>query len=394
MRALWRRRALLLLVGLVALSGFLAQLAAGERRSSGFLDSRSEAPTGALGLYRWLEALDYRVERNRPADALGATDLLLLLSPARALDRREAQALLGWVERGGVLVYHPAEFNPFAQVSTPSSAQEPLVQELGLRVELSGQTAGRPLFPFFTAPPASRFELGKQGVTLRLEEPEWTPLVGPDRAGSRPQAHVAARKLGKGWVYVSAEPAFFTNESIAKADNAALMLNLLARHRPHRVVFDEVHRTEMPPPDLLSAMRAEPWGWGVIYGSALTFGFVVWGGRRFGPAVVPEREPARSAGDYVTAFASMIQRARATDWTQRQLAGLFHRRLARRLGVPAGRPSQELARRYAERWPERGDAMASALTRLETARLNERQLLQEVRTLEELLQADRKDPTP
>lgn len=393
MRALWRRRALLLLAGLVLLSGFLAQLAAGEKRSEGFLDSRGDSPNGALALYRWLDGLGYRVERNRPAGDLAPADVLFLLSPVRSPDLRESRALLSWVERGGVLVYHPAAVNPIAQVSgPPGTGQEALSQELGLRVEVSGQVEGRPAFPFFTAPPASRFELSGQGVTLRLEEPEWTPLVAPITQRARPAVHAAVRKLGAGWVYAVADPAFFTNESIGRADNAALVLNVLARHRPASVVFDEDHRTQLRTPDLLGAMRTEPWGWGVIYASAMTFAFVVWGGRRFGPAVVPEREPARSAGDYVTAFAGLIQRARATEWTQRQLAGLFHRRIARWLGAPAGRSRQELARLYAQRWPDRGERLAESLARLETARLSEKRLLQEVRTLEELLQAERKDP--
>jgi len=145
----------------------------------------------------------------------------------------------------------------------------------------------------------------------------------------------------------------------------------------------------------MDEMRARPWGWAVIYATLLTMLFLFWAGRRFGPAVVVPHEPARSSGEYVTAFAGLLQRARATQWAQGQLVQALRGRLSRSLGVRSDASPTDIAHRFGERYPGDSQQLAGSLAALGGGPLPERQLLTEVRRVEELLRrANVRDTAP
>jgi hypothetical protein len=123
----------------------------------------------------------------------------------------------------------------------------------------------------------------------------------------------------------------------------------------------------------------------VISAVLLTMLFLFWGGRRFGPALVVPREPARSSGEYVTAFAGLLQRSRPTGWMQHRLALTLRGRLARLLGVRADAPPADIARRFGEHFAVEPDPLARSLAALDGGTLPERRVLTEVRAIEELL---------
>jgi hypothetical protein len=215
-----------------------------------------------------------------------------------------------------VLVYVPRSLPGFGP--SPEPPDDGLDRELDLGWRF-GPLVERatPAFPFFTMPAASGFAT-RSTTALDLRDDSWVPLIGA------PDAVLAAtRQLERGRVYAVASTALFANHGIGEVDNAAFVLNVLARHPAVRTVaFDEYHHGVVSPPDLISVMRGSPWGWAVVYAALLSFAFALWGGRRFGPAIVPERVPGRSAGDYITAFAGLLQRARAAGWAQATLVML------------------------------------------------------------------------
>jgi hypothetical protein len=196
----------------------------------------------------------------------------------------------------------------------------------------------------------------------------------------------ATRQLGNGRVYVTTSDALFANDGIATADNRAFILNALAHHPDRRATsFEEYHHTIIERPDLANTIRTTPWGWAATYFVLLSFLFLLWAGRRFGPPVIAERAIARSSGEYVVSFAGLLQKARASSWVQQQYAGLVRRRLARMLGVRADLPSSDLARLLAERRPIDQAALAGHLAALDGAPLGQRALLGEVRATEQIL---------
>ena len=78
-------------------------------------------------------------------------------------------------------------------------------------------------------------------------------------------------------------------ESLARGGMRDVLLSLLAGHsNARRVAFDEYHHGLVRDSDLMSSVRSNPWGWAALYAAAATLLFITWGGRRFGPAIVPE----------------------------------------------------------------------------------------------------------
>jgi hypothetical protein len=240
---------------------------------------------------------------------------------------------------------------------------------------------------FFTAPAASSFAVHDPTV-LDLRDDAWVPLVRDASAGG---IIVATRQLGLGRVYVATTDALFSNAHLADADNAALVLNVLARLPPRAdVVFDEYHHGEASAPDLARVALASPWGWAILYAALASFVFVLWAGRRFGPALVTPRAPGRSAADYVTAFAGLLQRQAAAGsdargWAQHRYARHVRQRLARAHGLRADLPPTDLARLLAERRPIDAGALARSLAALDGSNLTERALLARIRELEPIL---------
>lgn len=391
-RSIARHRAALVLGALLVLGAVVAQLAGERTPNQGPpLASNDSSRTGALALALWLERLGYQVDRLEPGSQVELRDgsILFVLEPVRPFSRLEAEATLGWVRRGGALVYVPSVRSAFAQIS-PALSADVLNDELGIAVRI-GPTAAEAsaAFPFFTAPPASRFAV-HTAEALDLRDDAWVPLIGTEG-----RTLVGTRQLGVGRVYVAVSDALFANSGIGEEDNAAFVLNILARHPEARtVVLEEAHHAPAETPGLMDEMRAQPWGWAVIYAILLTMGFLFWAGRRFGPAVARPREPARSTGEYVTSFAGLLQRTRATEWTQRQLSQALRRRLARLLGVRAETPPNDMARVFGDRYALDGSPLAASLAGLDGGPLAERQILGYVRAVEQTLRAARANATP
>lgn len=393
-----RRQRATLFLGLLLLAGaLLAQAAAKESSPAAAptLSSRDAGPNGALALALWLQRLGYPVTRatGTQSSPAAATGVDLVLSPTNAFAAADVQRTLAWVRRGGELIYLPS---PWPTVgATGLSLDDRLGTALGVALRTgatpaAGGQVATPIFPYFVAPPAKRFLL-HDGMALTLDDDAWTPLVA---RGSGAAAYVVAavRRMGQGRVVVVGSAAFFANASLGEADNAALVLNALARQPAGTpVAFDEYHHGEIAAPDVATAVRAAPWGWALIYATVVGFAFLLWGGRRFGPPVVRRRPVGHSGGDYVAAFAGLLQRQAgrrgAAAWAQREYAGQVRRRLARAYGVRADLPPTELARIVAERRAVDRAALAARLAALDGDQLGERALLARLRDLEPTLRA-------
>jgi hypothetical protein len=283
------------------------------------------------------------------------------------------------VEGGGTLVYLPSGID--FGVGTPEGMpRDQLRAALGLRVGAGTRAGGaRPWPAFFVNPPGNEFRVGSPRY-LETDGDVWTPLLVAEESR---RVVAATRALGDGRVYVASSEALFSNAGLREGDNYAFVLNILARHAGSRsVAFDEAHHHLVRQTDLLDVARTSPAGWAIGLAALATFLFLLWGGRRFGPPLVPRPSP-RAEGEYVAAFAGLLQRAHAVPWAQAQYAALFRKRLARELGAGAGLPASLLAARYAERRRTDSEAIERPLLALEGPPLAERALIERVTELEE-----------
>lgn len=393
-----RNREIVALVLLLVLGAVVAQVAANRDaagRQGPILSSRDANSTGALALALWLERLGYRVtqlegSRSSPDDTVR---YLFVLKPANRFSRADASAVINWIRRGGTLLYVPSIVPSFGSVGVGPGDGLGAEINLGLSGGLrGGDSAARPanaVLPFFETPPGSRFSVADPW-TLDLKDSAWVPLIDLATTGTS-QVIAAERRYGAGRVYAVASASFFDNAHLAEADNFALVLNALARGADERVVaFDEYHHGEMAAPDLVSALRVSPVGWAIAYAAIATFLFALWSGRRFGPPVARVGQAGRSAADYVTAFAGLLQhgpgaRGATIAWAQAQYARLVRRELARAHGVRADLPAGDLARLLADRRPIDPVELAAHLVALGGPPVGEGRLLAEMRGLEPIL---------
>ncbi len=393
-----RHREFVALALLLLLGAVVAQIASSASTPAGgpTLASEDASPAGSLALALWLEQLGYRVtrlqdDRSTPDDSIR---YLFILRPTLRFSQEDASAVVNWVRRGGTLVYVPA-FVPDVGASGPVpgdglSSSLNLTLEAAPNANATGSSPASPVIPFFVDPPASRFRYDGFWA-LRLDNAAWVPLVDLDPTNAT-SVIAAERRYGSGRVFAVASDAFFSNAHVGDDDNSTFVLNVLARGAEQRTVaFDEYHHGITAATDLLTGLRGVPVGWAIAYGALVTFGFAVWSGRRFGPPVTRPRPPGRSAADYVSAFAGLLQRGpgkpgAAIAWSQTQYARLVRRSLSRAHGVRADLPAGDLARLLADRRPIDAAALARHLTAIDAPARGEGKLLAEMRELEPILQ--------
>jgi len=374
-KALARRHgALALLVLLVVAGALIAQGAAAEGPRGIALSSADSDAQGALALASWLQEIGYRVSR----DGVRNAQVAFVLEPVRAYDLEEARGLLAWVEAGGTLVYVPSRLDLPRMFIEPGRADH-LQQALGLQVK-TGQYVDEAegWEAFFKQPYGRRFQV-RTFRRLESSDNAWLPIItSPGTSG----AIALTRQMGAGRIYATSAESLLDNAGIGQWDNRSFVLNILARQGGQNVGFEQDHHSLIGRPQLIDVARSSPWGWGVAYAALVTFLFLLWGGRRFGPVLAPDRPPARGTGEYATAFAGLLQRARAAGWAQTEYARIFRTRLARRLGASPDVPAERLAGLYGERYRRDPGLIADPLQALEGRPLGERALLSQVRQLE------------
>lgn len=376
------RRDLLLLVAAFAALAALIGLGpgrAGQAPGAG-ASSHASGPGGALALYRWLEALDYAVERLEYAEfAPGDADLLVVLGPAERYSREEAETVRAWVEAGGTLLV--AEARP-----GPSAPAAPLLEAFGLTVVPSPDAApadsAPALQPALGAPPVARLDARTPAV-LAADGDDVAPLAGASAAPV-----LLGRQIGAGYVLASAALHPFTNAGLRERDNAATTLNLLRRiPQGGRVRFDELHHGFVGQPSLRGLLLGTPWGWATLYGAAVGAGFLALTGRRLGRPVPLRAEAARrSSAEYLASMAGLLQRAGKSSYVLGHFRAGFRRRLARANGLSPDLDDAELVAAIAQTRPTDARAVAALLARMAGPAGDDAALLAIVREADALLE--------
>lgn len=367
------RRDLLVLLGLVGLIITLVALGPGRSNQDerGTASSHSAATTGALALFRWFEALGYRVERLQHTDFAPPEDaaLLIVLGPSEGYSREEAEAVRAWVEAGGVLLVAERRTGAFA-------GAQPLLAAFELQVAANPNEQS----PWFTpvlqpvlGAPAVEFIRTRQAGVLTSARNDLAAL-----AGSAEQPVLVGLQHGEGYLFASAAVEPFTNQGLRERTNGLMILNLLRRIPPgSRVVFDEIHhgfRGEQA--SLRTLLLGTPWGWATLYAMTVGTAYLLLTGRRMGrPVPLPAETARRSSGEYLVSVAGLLQRAGKRDDLLAHYRHEVRRRLIRAHGLTPEVTDATLVAAIAMLNPSRARSIADLLERMARPPSNDADLM-------------------
>jgi hypothetical protein len=369
------RRDALILAGLFAALAALIALGPASNTSAPGLSASSHASGegGALALHRWLDTLGYDVGRIQYAEFAPdpEADLMLVLGPTERYTREEAAAVAEWVAGGGTLVVADGREGAFGMAANLLDAFELDVAALpdgGLQEQAPA------LQPVLGEPPVLRIE-ARAAAAIRTERADVARLAGSETAPV-----LVGLQHGEGYVYASSAVHPLTNAGLGRADNAALMLNILRRvPAGGRVVFDEYHHGFVGQPSMRSLLLSTPWGWAILYAAAVGAVYLALTGRRFGRPV-PLREEAgrRSSAEYLESLAGLLRRAGKSDYLRAHYRASFKRRLARLHGLNPDLDDRAYLEALADASPAHAGAAAEVLARLAQPGADERALLRVV----------------
>jgi hypothetical protein len=334
------------LLALLLLCAFVAASAVSIRFASEQLpqDARSSLNAHAGGLkalYLLCRTLGYSTD-HLEADwtALGDQDAALVTAEPYAESRRptsgEVNALRHWIDQGGVVIY--AINGPFQGVDAPNLSaflsgelETTSVPDTVSQVALT--EAGAPFAPHV------HWITVQSHVRLRPRR-DFVPLC-QDRVG----VIMAYKPVGQGGIYLIADDRLTSNVGIDEADNATLMIDILASAcsaSRRRLLFDDYHQgaglaangpTTVAEPGIW-AMVPQPIRLAVLY-LILTVVLALWcANRRFGAAIPLPQPVGRSRPAFLQAMARLLQRAQASDVACDAIYRQFRADLAPKYAIP------------------------------------------------------------
>ncbi len=339
-----RLRTSMILLGICVgalLIGALRLLA--DRTTLPTASSYSAQPDGAMALYEWAAALGSSPSRLhdtvlRQDHAHLATTTLLVLQPETPIDDTVRGTYDAVPNQGGTLVV-AGDSLPWALYTRGVGITVDPVRDAGL-------TARTPDGSLLVSG-SFRYRVHAGGATPLLVVPsgDWVALSMP---------------YGKGTLVVVASPMPLTNAGLG-ADETARFVYREVLHGPtsdDAYVFDEAHHLFAPvtaqgPLTLERLLLTTPPGRAVMYAGVLLFLFLLFSGRRLGPAI-PARSPMetrRTMYEHVQMLANLYRRAGQLPVVR----ATFSRQLARELARGGGAS------------PKRRTVLVEALARVETA---------------------------
>ncbi len=372
---------LVLFAGLVAFSAYTTARRP-EQGGAPPCSTHSTASSGTAALYLWLEELGYRVRRieNGPFRVAHEARLLFVLAPSRPFDDTSTRLVQSWLEEPGHTLVLVVEWGQGTD----------LAQSLGARI-LPLPTPAElltPTVPLLINPPPGPVRTAT-GWGLHLER---TDFVSHLQAGQVPV--LVSLSQGQGRVFLTTAVAPFTNAGLRDPGSARLIYNLVAGLEPGALIqFDEVHHgySDEQEDRLLSWLFRSPWGWALLYSAAVTLGWIVLHGRRFGrPIPLAEQVRRRPQSEYVVSMARLFRRAGRRTFVLRHNHDRLKRELARPWRINPDLPDDlfvdELARCH-----DSLDAAAlrNLLARLSAGQVSEKEMVHLVGQVEKWILPDR-----
>lgn len=259
---------------------------------------------------------------------------LLLIQPGNSLAPKQADKLLAWVRQGNLLLM-TASGEPGSE-----HVGDPLLDPLGARavVDTKKRAAASPLIRRLTDALGAKekpqefpwLHVGTQEGDLQTSFLSHNTLDdSKDKAewgmGDKNGVHVLSYAVGDGHILVLSDSQLFRNDEIGKADNAALLLNLveIPEHQRVWLVFNGHYPT-------LSHLI---WQYGkplVLSALLLLVVWLWWSARRFGPLLAPVASPRRQLSEHLRACGRYLWYAGQQPRLYKAMRSSLRRRLIRR----------------------------------------------------------------
>ena len=371
----------------------------------------NDRASGSRAAFEWAGRLGYHPAPWRqswaqlPGDAPG---VLLVIDPLiqetattltgeggandrTRLSARDAVALRHWLAAGHTAVLLTSRLPSGKSGPNASDGDtDTFGDALDLIVEAASPNVGRSEFAPLEPVADTQGMLSLHAAAdarLKRERPDSLALFG-DSAG--PVA--LAVPVGRGRLIAVADSRAFSNESLAKSENALFLANLLAHYgqRGGPVWFDEYHHG-----DVSGDVGGSVWGslgrplqLALIQSLLAGLCLVVLLGGRFGPPVPLAQNAARSSADYVASLASLYRRAEASGTALETLYRQFLRDVCGRLALPPDVSLERLADVAARRGQVDKEGfrrlLATCELRLDQGKVSEAELLDLTRQMERL----------
>jgi len=339
--------------------------------------TNSDAANGASAVLLYAQAMGHPADQITGSfDVPSPFTMMFVFTPTSPYTPAEAEATLGWVRRGGVLVYASeqgdAELDKSLGVSrlrgTVSGGQYTATPVVGGVNTVGGGGDVRPLDP---APAQVTFLRTPDGYSAGFIE-----------------------RVGIGSVIVLADPLVLCNGYLEKASNGALLADVLgAVDAGERVAFDEYHHGLTASDLAPQAWVTTPWGAALLWLLVAVFFGLLLRGRRFGPLIERPAEVARSDAEWSVAVGQMLRRSSARAVTLGLLASAAERAVASRTGL-ALQPRERFWNALWVRAPEVAGELAEVETSLYAASANESDLLKAARRLHRIAHPVPHQPHP
>ncbi|BCM91276.1 hypothetical protein IAD21_03142 [Abditibacteriota bacterium] len=394
---------------LIAIIVIIAVLASGSEGGAWWppthLNDTTPAGGRALGLV--MERMGYATQaQNRPLSRMPAdARVWFLLDSQTTFSDREADDLLAWVKKGGILFWVPPdnESNFFGD-SNSHPGVDHLQKKLG---------AGRSGMPSFDASQLPKMRplnfdavadyregiksASSSGTTITFNSSRDEIASARSRLeiAGPPGGSLVRLDEGKGHIFVFPDAWMLCNYGLSKPDNAMLVANLVRVHLTNagggKAYFDErQHNDDLAPPmpdDWPARLRQKPVVFAVWQLLVVGLGALALVSRRLGLAVpLPTTAPVTRASGFARAMGGLLLKATRPKAAAQIIGESFRARLARRVGLSPRESDDVLAARASEISGIDRDVLSRALIASRAPATDENSALRDAQQMERILE--------
>jgi hypothetical protein len=356
-----------IVAGVIAVAIAAAAYALRPHNDSPEHSSNSDASNGTSAVLLFAQAMGHptaQVEGTFAPPA--ANSVMFVFTPTSQYTADEADALYDWVRsRGGVLVY------------ASESGDPELDRAFG--ISRAGVSSGG---PYDASPALDGAKTVAGGSFIEPLDPSPAQVTILRSAGDGGVAGYSQR-IGLGRVVVIADPLVVCNGYLEKADNGALLADLLGSTPGTPVSVDEYHHGLTVSDFAPQAWVRTPWGAALIWLIVAVFAGLWLRGRRFGPLVERPAQVARSDAEWSVAVGQLLRRSSARGATLGLLAAATERAVATQTGLSV-QPREGFWNALWVRAPQTASRLAEVEGWLRRPNLSEHDVLEGARKLHDI----------
>ena len=335
------------MLALTTLSFFLAPPNDAPRESG---SSYAPGPDGAKAAFLLLQDLGHDIDRSfEPFATLQAdpsNTLVLLADPIRDASGQDRDALLRFVEAGGMVV----------ATGATSAAFLPGLTATGVTRARRDVRTYVPAFPSPLARQVESIRIAPAARAMRVEDATWVAVFAD---GEDPGVLTAVRGAGRLIWWSSSRP--LSNAAIGERGHVQLLLNAVGPARSRKILWDEHYHGHRR--SLWSYAAGTPIAWGLAQMALLAGAALFTFGRYVGPARSRAFVPRTSPLEFIETMGALYGRVHPAAAAVSTARSYVRRRLLSLAGISAGATDERLAAVLGARFGVEGPTVRSLLER-------------------------------